>query len=129
MTFDKAEEKRLLREEMRNNVLIPQGKVEDYNIALLRKDFSLDYPERVQISISRRLDNLLRNFAHSSSEMPTHRLEAFLKKYGMYATLKDYAQRQADTDIHAIRWHYLQGNLSKEEAMNLVRRLYPRMVA
>ena len=127
--MSREEEKRVLREAMRNSVLAPQGKVEDYNIALFRKDFSLDYPERVQISISRRLDNLLRNFAYSSNEMPTHRLEAFLKKYGMYGTLESYAQRQAATDIHSIRWHFMQGNLTEEEAINLVRSIYPRKVA
>ena len=129
MKVDKAEEKRLLREEMRNNVLIPQGKVDDYNIALIRKGFSLDYPERVPISISRRLDNLLRNFSHACNEMPSQRLEAFFHKHGLYDFLEAYAQRKPSADLHAIRWHYSQGVISERQAMRLIKRLYEQKAA
>ena len=129
MKVDKSEEKRLLREEMRNNILIPQGKEDDYNIALIRRGFSLDSPEKVPISISRRLDNLLRNFSYACNEMPSQRLEAFFDKHGLYDFLEAYAQRRPSADIHAIRWHYAQGMISEKQAMRFLKLLYPRKAA
>ena len=125
----KQEQKNRLRNQMREDVLEPAMCEDKYNITLTNRKMDLDYPEKVTISIPRRIDHWLRNWAKANGQLVSKRLEMFLKLNNLDMKLARQPERTKDSDPHSIRWHLHNGNITREEAVSRLCTLYPRSVS
>jgi hypothetical protein len=128
MKESKQEEKNRLRNQMRSEVLEPEECECKYNIGLFSSKLDLDCPDMVQVSIPRRIDHWLRNWAKDQNQLVSKRLEMFLKLNGLDRKLSGYPDRPKNADPHSIRWHLKNKNMTREEAVESMCTLYkPRV--
>jgi len=103
-----------------------------YNISLFNRDRTLDYSERVTISIETKIDNLLRNYAAHNQKLVSKRLEEFLAEEDVKKMLshkKGTQQRPLMADATSIKWHLNNKNIDRIEAIKMLMALCPKKVA
>ena len=120
------QEKAEIRVEILEEVLEPRAVQSKYSVAVCNRDITLGMNKNLPVSIARKLDNELRNYAHAEGHLPSHRVLKFFQQKEVRELIKKYSQRPVTSDVQSICWAYLNNNLTKLEACNLIVRLFPK---
>ena len=120
------QEKEEIRKEILEEVLEPRDVQRKYNVAVCNRDITLGMAKNLPVSIERRIDNDIRHYAHAKGMLPSHRMLKFFEEKGVREVLKGYSQRPITADVQSICWAYLNKNLTKLEACNLIVKLFPK---
>lgn len=126
MYNERQQEKEEIRKEILEEVLEPRDVQGKYSVAVCNRDITLGVEKNLPVSIERRIDNDLRNYAYAKGLLPSHRVLKFFEEEKVRKVLKKYSQRPVAADVQSICWAYLNKNLTKLEACKLIVKLFPK---